>query len=59
MLDVVEAIDGPILLNECVGDPAHCDFSDDCLVHPIWVEVQESLVKRLRETKFDQLAVKN
>ena len=58
MLDVVEAIDGPILLNECVGDPANCDFSDDCLVHPIWVEVQESLVKRLRETRFDQLSVK-
>jgi Rrf2 family protein len=59
LLDVVEAIDGPILLNECVGDPADCQFSEDCLVHPIWVEVQESLVKRLRETRFDQLAVKN
>jgi Rrf2 family protein len=59
LLDVVEAIDGPILLNECVGDPADCVFSDDCLVHPIWVEAQESLVKRLRETKFDKLAVKD
>ena len=59
LLDVVEAIDGPILLNECVGDPADCDFSDDCLVHPIWVEAQQALVKRLRETRFDQLAVKN
>ena len=58
LLDVVEAIDGPILLNECVGDPADCVFSDDCLVHPIWVEAQETLVKRLRETKFDKLAVK-
>src|SRR5512136_2892505 len=36
MLDVVEAIDGPILLNECVGDPANCNFTEDCLVHPIW-----------------------
>ena len=59
MLDVVEAIDGPIQLNECVGDPARCAFSDDCLVHPIWEEVQETLVNRLRETRFDQLAVKN
>ena len=59
MLDVVEAIDGPILLNECVGDPANCTFSDDCMVHPIWVEVQETLVKRLRETRFDQLYSKN
>ena len=58
MLDVVEAIDGPILLNECVGDPANCEFSDDCPVHPIWFEVQESLVKRLGETKFDQMDVK-
>jgi Rrf2 family protein len=58
MLDVVEAIDGPILLNECVGDPANCSFSDDCLVHPIWIEVQESLVKRLQETRFDQLSTK-
>jgi len=59
MLDVVEAIDGPILLNECVGDPANCTFSEDCMVHPIWVEVQETLVKRLRETRFDQLYSKN
>ncbi len=58
ILDVVEAIDGPILLNECVGNPGICAFSDDCLVRPIWVEVQETLVKRLRETKFDQLASK-
>jgi Rrf2 family protein len=57
LLDVVEAIDGPILLNECVGDPTGCVFRDDCLVHPIWQEVQESLVKRLGETKFDTLAV--
>src|SRR5512137_30955 len=59
LLDVVEAIDGPILLNECVGDPANCDFSEDCMVHPIWAEVQDSLVKRLRETTFDQLHSKN
>src|SRR5271157_2070219 len=31
LLDVVEAIDGPILLNECVGAPGNCTFSGDCL----------------------------
>ena len=55
ILDVVEAIDGPILLNECVGTNKPCDFEGECLVHPIWMEVQESLVKRLRETRFDVL----
>jgi Rrf2 family protein len=59
VLDVVEAIDGPILLNECVGDPGNCPFNDDCLVHPIWLEVQQDLVKRLGETRFDQLHSKS
>jgi Rrf2 family protein len=55
VLDVVEAIDGPILLNDCVGNNKPCTFEDECLVHPIWVEAQESLVKRLRASRFDVL----
>ncbi len=55
LLDVVEAIDGPILLNECVGDPGKCQFADECAMHPIWVDAQEMLVKRLRETTFATL----
>jgi Rrf2 family protein len=55
VLDVVEAIDGPILLNECVGSNKPCVFEDDCLVHPIWKEVQETLVSRLSSTRFDAL----
>jgi Rrf2 family protein len=56
LLEVVEAIDGPILLNECVGDPGNCEFADECAMHPIWVEAQELLSKRLRETTFAKLA---
>lgn len=55
LLEVVEAIDGPILLNECVGDPGSCEFADECAMHPIWVEAQELLTRRLRETTFAQL----
>ncbi len=55
VLDVVEAIDGPILLNECVGSNKPCVLEEDCLVHPIWIEAQQSLIKRLSETRFDVL----
>lgn len=55
LLDVVEAIDGPILLNECVGTNKPCTFQKECLVHPIWLEVQQSLVSRLSATRFDVL----
>jgi Rrf2 family protein len=58
LLDVVEAIDGPILLNECVGDPSNCVFEDECPLHPIWGEAQQALVKRLRDTRFDSLVKK-
>jgi Rrf2 family protein len=56
LLDVVEAIDGPILLNECVGDPANCVFKDDCPMQSIWDEAQATLVKRLKGTTFDSFA---
>jgi len=54
MLDVVEAIDGPILLNECVGDENTCNFGQDCELRAIWCDAQKNLVKQLREAKFSQ-----
>jgi len=54
LLDVVEAIDGPILLNECVGEGGSCTFGEGCPLQPIWSETQMYLVKRLRETRFGQ-----
>ena len=53
LLEVVEAIDGPILLNECVSETSDCTMEDGCPLHEIWCEAQDSLVKRLGATKFD------
>jgi Rrf2 family protein len=55
LLDVVEAIDGPILLNQCVGHPGECEFADDCAMHPIWMDAQQMLTQRLGETSFAKL----
>lgn len=52
LLDVVEAIDGPILLNECVADAHLCDFESDCPLKPIWGDAQVELVNKLRSTSF-------
>jgi Rrf2 family protein len=53
VLDVVEAIDGPIQLDGCGGRTDR--RKDESLIHPIWEEVQHSLVSRLRATRFDVL----
>lgn len=55
VLEVVEAIDGPIRLNECVGEDGLCLFESDCPLRPIWCEAQEQLVAKLRGTNFAQL----
>ena len=54
LLDVVEAIDGPILLNECVSENGACVFGDSCSIRPIWCEAQKELVERLKSTNFSQ-----
>jgi len=56
LLEVVEAIDGPITLNECVMNPDSCPFGDECTVHEIWCEAQTTLVNKLRSTNFATLA---
>jgi Rrf2 family protein len=55
LLEVVEAIDGPIQLNECVGDDGTCSFDDDCPLRAVWTDAQDLLVKRLKATNFQQL----
>ena len=60
LLEVVEAIDGPIQLNECVGSDGGCHFDEDCPIKPVWCDAQEELVNRLKGTNFgDLIAQKN
>jgi Rrf2 family protein len=59
LLDVVEAIDGPIALNECVTDENACSFGEECPLRPIWCDAQEDLVNRLKATNFSQFAAMN
>jgi Rrf2 family protein len=54
ILEVVEAIDGPISLNECTQDPAACVFGHNCVLRPLWCDAQAELVDRLRKASFGQ-----
>jgi Rrf2 family protein len=55
LLEVIEAIDGPIMLNECAGENSSCNFDHECPLRPVWCDAQEELVKRLRGTNFEML----
>jgi Rrf2 family protein len=58
LLEVVEAIDGPILLHDCVTQGGVCAFEDHCPIRSVWCEVQDEMVARLRNTDFAQLLAK-
>jgi Rrf2 family protein len=55
VLDIVEAIEGPIQLTDCAPDPEHCKLSHDCPVSGVWFEVQLRMTALLRETTLEAL----
>ena len=59
LLEVIEAIDGPIQLNECVGESGTCSFDESCPLRPVWCDAQEELVSRLKNTNFADMKVKD
>ncbi len=58
ILDVIEAVSGPVGLNVCVVDKQSCDRSGRCAVHPVWVDLQKDFSKKLSAIKFDKLVKK-
>jgi Rrf2 family protein len=55
MLDVIQAIDGPIQLNVCLAHDGSCARSGNCPAHPVWLRAQEALVKVLAEARLSDM----
>ena len=56
LLSIVEAVEGPIILNRCLLRPGTCDRDDECTVHPVWKEVQEKMREILGKVTLKHLA---
>ncbi|MCJ7556757.1 MAG: Rrf2 family transcriptional regulator [Gammaproteobacteria bacterium] len=59
LLEVIEAIDGPILLNECVADSGVCTFGEKCVLRPVFCDAQSALVSQLSNTSFGDITSTN
>ena len=55
LLQVIEALDGPLRLNRCAIEPDACPRNGHCPVHHIWAQAQTDLTSLLRSTTFDAL----
>ena len=46
LLEIVEAVEGPVVLNYCQHDPSQCDRVD-CRIRPVWTELQDIIRTKL------------
>jgi Rrf2 family protein len=56
ILDVVEAVEGPIRLNVCLGSDRGCVRQSWCPAHSVWADAQEAMLGVLRSAKITELA---
>ena len=55
LLQVIEALDGPVRLNRCLIQPQACPNDGHCPVHQVLAEAQAALTSHLASTTFDVL----
>jgi Rrf2 family protein len=55
LLEVVEAAEGKVELQNCLLRGIPCGQSDTCSVHDAWAEAQQALVRRLHQTTFAEI----
>ncbi|MDD5168166.1 MAG: Rrf2 family transcriptional regulator [Syntrophales bacterium] len=56
LLEIVEAVEGPIILNRCLIAKGTCSRDALCPVHPVWGRVQEKMRSMLRDVTLKELA---
>jgi len=56
LLEVVEALEGPVALNICTVEPEACPLMPACTVHDAWIHARTILREHLRQITFDKLA---
>ena len=58
MLQVVEAIDGPISLNVCLNGTKECERKPTCPAHPVWARAQRAMLEVLTSATVASMAVR-
>jgi Rrf2 family protein len=55
MLEIVEAIEGPLALTDCTPTPAGCAWAQECPASTVWTRVQDGMRGALRESTLEEL----
>jgi len=53
--DLVQILEGPINLVDCLGDPKRCERSPVCVTREIWNEVSEAIYRIFHSITLDDM----
>jgi len=56
LLQVIEAVEGPLRVNRCVEAPGACPRDRVCPVHPVWMRLQALVTRELGGVTIAALA---
>lgn len=56
LLEIIVAIEGPMSINDCVGDHSLCDRSDNCELTPHWLLINQILHREFSSISLASLA---
>ncbi|MGB9585818.1 MAG: RrF2 family transcriptional regulator, partial [Anaerolineales bacterium] len=51
-----EALEGPLIISECVALPEECPLSDGCPVNAHWARIQHIIIEEFENTTLEKLA---
>ena len=55
LLDVIQILEGPISLVECVDDPTYCSRVRNCVAHSVWSEVSQAVREALARVSLAEI----
>ena len=58
MIEIIEALEGPIALVDCVDDLDHCERSPNCATYEVWKEATDLLKDYFSKTTLQDLVVR-
>ncbi|MBI3270116.1 MAG: Rrf2 family transcriptional regulator [Planctomycetes bacterium] len=53
--EVIKAVDGPVVIRDCVDNPQYCVWRPTCPMVPLWTKLQRDLVATLDRTFLQEL----
>jgi Rrf2 family protein len=56
LLEIIEAVEGPIRLNLCLTGPHACEHQELCPAHAVWAEAQAAMSRVLQRATIGALA---